>query len=255
MSRAPKPKRKAEYGGPLHRIANKPTSGHGPRVNLKADHPALTEGRTLFPSRVVHPRDTPRLLVSGMNQRKIGRTVTKGHWKGLPIYTLTLEERATCPSTCLEWVSCYGNQMNWARRHMPGLALEGRLIEELVDLQRRHPRGFAIRLHILGDFYSEIYADLWRMAMDEIPQIHLFGFTAHAPDSEIGRRLLVLNDQWPLRCRIRFSGTAGNDGSLVIGSFEDSRHVVCPVQSGKTDCCGTCGLCWTMDRTVEFVRH
>lgn len=256
MTEGGKAKRKAIYGGRLHRIANKPTTGNGPRVQLLPTHPALTEGTTIFPSRVVHPRDTPRLLVSGMNQRKIGRKVTKGHWKGLPIYTLTLEERATCPASCLEWRTCYGNQMNWARRHMPGLALEGRLLGELVDLSLKHPRGFAIRLHILGDFYSQTYVDLWRMVMEELPQIHLFGFTAHHPETAIGEALRTLNNTWPLRCRIRFSGTAvRGTGALVIDSFADSQHVVCPVQTGKTDCCGTCGLCWTMDRPVEFVRH
>ena len=249
-------KRVAAYGGSLHRIANKPVSGDGPRVRLIPSHPALVEARTLFPSRVTHPADSPRLLVSGMNSRKIGRLVTKGRWKGMPIYTLTLEERATCPATCREWVTCYGNQMNWARRHIAGLALEGRLIDELVDLADRHPRGFVVRLHVLGDFYSQAYVALWRMALEEIPQLRVFGFTAHdAIQSDIGHDVQALNASFPDRCRIRFSGTAGGDGSLIIDTFADSKHVLCPVQTGKSDCCGTCGLCWTMNRPVEFVRH
>lgn len=60
-----------------------------------------------------------------------------------------------------------------------------------------------------------------------------------------------MNAENPGRCVIRFSGR----DSLVIASPAESQHVLCPVQTGKTDCCGTCGLCWTMSRPVEFVRH
>lgn len=243
--------RAVAYGGTLHRIANKPSNGRGPRVRLKPDHLALVEGRTIFPSTVTDPRHSPRLLVSGMNQRKIGRVITKGRWKSFPIYTLTLEERATCPRSCGEWSTCYGNNMHMSRRHVAGLALEARLIDEVVDLSRKHPAGFAVRLHILGDFYSPAYVDLWGALLAEVPQLHVFGFTAREQDSQIGALIGALNSANPDRCHIRLSGV----GSLVIDQIEDSRHVVCPVQTGKTDCCGTCGLCWTMARPVEFVRH
>lgn len=239
------------YGGSLHRIANKPAKNTGARITLHPDHPAMVQARTIFPSTVMHPADSPRLLVSGMNQRKIGRIVTKGKWAGMPIYTLTLEERATCPASCTEWSTCYGNNMHLARRHVAGLALEGRLIDELVALARKHQQGFVVRLHILGDFYSEAYADLWREALAELPELHIFGFTAHRLGTPIGNAVSGLNAAHPDRCRIRFSGA----DALVIERKADSVHVVCPVQTGATDCCGTCALCWSMGRTVEFVRH
>jgi hypothetical protein len=28
-----------------------------------------------------------------------------------------------------------------------------------------------------------------------------------------------------------------------------------PAQTGKTDCCATCALCWHSDRTIAFLRH
>lgn len=242
-------------GGPLKRHVNKAPKGTA-RINLSPVHPAYRNAHSIFPNRVIHPKDSPRLLVSGDNQRKIGKRITKGRWGGVPIYTLTLEERATCPRSCGEWATCYGNNMHMARRHIAGLALEAMLIGELVTLAGKHPEGFAVRLHVLGDFYSKTYADLWRLALEEIPGLHVFGFTAHSPDSEIGRWIGAMNTAFPRRCRIRFSGTAnGGEGALVISSLAESKHVVCPVQTGKTDCCGTCGLCWTMDKTVEFIRH
>jgi hypothetical protein len=66
--------------------------------------------------------------------------VTKGRYKGFFIFTLTLEERATCPRTCLEWKTCYGNSMNWARRIKHGRAFEERLWEELAEKQAKHPQ-------------------------------------------------------------------------------------------------------------------
>jgi len=175
----------------------------------------------------------------------------------MPLYTLTLEERATCPSTCTEWLTCYGNNMHFARRHIAGEALEDRLWQELKQLDAMHPAGFVVRLHILGDFYSEAYVDLWAHALERFTALRVFGFTARDPDAcEIGSAVYAMNVAEPDRCRIRFSGAAlGGMGSLVIETRDESSHVACPAQHGATDCCATCGLCWTMDRVVEFVRH
>ena len=229
-------------------------------MRLAADHPAVTGSRTLFPSTVVDVAKSPRVFVGGHNQRKIGRRVVKGRWKGMPIYCLTLEERATCPPSCTVWHECYGNNMHMARRHRHGEALEHRIIDELLALAKAHPGGFVVRLHILGDFYSVGYVELWHELMKLLPELHVFGFTAHEPNSEIGRAimrwLLWSNEATDARAWIRFSGVeAFGLGSVVIDKIEASKHVVCPAQTGATDCCGTCGLCWTMDKTIEFLRH
>lgn len=250
-------KRHFPSGGPLKRHVNKPARGEGARISLLPDHPAMRESRTIFPSTVVDALASPRLLIEGKNQRKIGQMVTKGRWAGMPIYTLTLEERATCPATCLELSTCYGNSMHFARRHRHGLDLEARLIGELVDLAKRHRQGFVVRLHILGDFYSEAYVSLWKQALAELPELRVFGFTARGRETAIGAGIAALNAAYPDRARIRFSGTAdeAGTGSLVIADAVSSKHVICPVQTGKADCCSTCGLCWTMRHTVEFIRH
>ncbi len=78
------------------------------------DTPAFLSGRTIYAHTVRVPGrgagDT-WALKSGGNNRKIGGVILKGHWKGFPIYGLTLEERATCPTSCHHWRSCYGNRM------------------------------------------------------------------------------------------------------------------------------------------------
>jgi hypothetical protein len=34
--------------------------------------------------------------------------------------------------------------------------------------------------------------------------------------------------------------------------------IVCPAQTNRTECCGTCGLCWhenAVDKTIIFIEH
>lgn len=128
-------------------------SGRG--VVLPAFDQAARSGRTLFPSRVYAPEEVARVLKSGHQSRKIGAFATKGPRRGWPIFTLTLEERATCPRSCQQWRSCYGNNMQATERIEPGEALENALVAELAELQAKHPDGFMVRAHVLGDFYSE----------------------------------------------------------------------------------------------------
>jgi hypothetical protein len=124
------------------------------------NHPALTEGRTVFPSTVRAGREH-QALKSGDNARKFGAQILKGRWRGFPVYTLTLEERRTCPQSCHHWRSCMGNKMHFAQRMQAVVDLEWRLEREVALLALENPGGFVVRLHILGDFYSVEYVQLW----------------------------------------------------------------------------------------------
>jgi hypothetical protein len=59
-------------------------------------------------------------------------------WKGFPVYTLTLEERHTCPRTCEHWRSCMGNHMPLAQRIEAEADLEWRLEREVALLSIDH---------------------------------------------------------------------------------------------------------------------
>jgi hypothetical protein len=232
-------------------------------MGLPDDNAAVREGRTLFPSTVVAPADSPALLVSGENSRKLGSKVTKGPWSGFPIYQLSLEERATCPRSCFHWNTCYGNGMQMARRHKADGNLIPYLKAELTDLQDEFPRGFAVRLHVLGDFFNLQYVDAWREFLDDFSALHVFGYTAHPKDSEIGAALLDITDELFDRFAIRFSSEEPQaQGATTIWRMPEDDNVrkgiVCPAQTGKTDCCGTCGLCWAVsakDKTIAFIAH
>lgn len=246
-------------GGPLRRFESIHPKRSG--IVLSPGHAAIAEARTIFPT-TVNDVDNPRvkrLLKSGHNSRKIGKVVTKGKLKGFPIYTLTLEERATCPRTCEVFDACYGNGMPYAQRLKHGRAFEEALWNELADKQAAHPHGFLVRLHILGDFYSVDYAELWAEALEAYPALHVFGYTARDPDSEIGSVIRELLGYRGDRFHIRFSGWNGpTNGSVVVDRLSDANgHVVCPAQTDPTGrrCCANCTFCFATDKTIAFLRH
>ena len=130
---------KRAHGGTLTRFINPPKHEPTPRSDaaLAVDHAALTEARTVYPSRVFAPSERERVLISGHSNAKIGTAVTKGPWKGFRIYTLSLEERATCPSSCANWDTCYGNAMGMAVRFKHGPDLIRALDRDLAALRWR----------------------------------------------------------------------------------------------------------------------
>lgn len=230
-------------------------------VPLSAGHPALTAGRTIFPGAVAHPHRGAPILKSGRDSPKLGAVVTRGAWAGMPVYSLTLEERATCPATCHHWRSCFGNSMPHAARNLHGPELEAELAREFGALQRRHPRGFVVRAHVLGDFYSVRYVRRWERWLDEFPALHAFGYTAWPRKTRIGAAVDRLADlRWD-RFAIRLSSTEPGFGRAVtIRQTTDMRPdvIICPAQTGRTESCSTCALCWApaaRAKTIAFILH
>lgn len=225
----------------------------GHPLTLAADHPSVVDARTLFKARAVASTSMARLLKSGEHSRKIGSHVTKGEWAGMPIYTLTLEERATCPRSCVHWLDCYGNKMNWSRRIAADANLIDRLQDNLAELASKHVR-FVVRLHVLGDFYSVEYVQFWGRMLHALPGLHVYGYTARK-DCEIADAIRALNKS--PRFRVRTSdGEPSEYRTISIDEEADAGPaIVCPVQTGKAECCGTCALCWSTDKTIAFLRH
>lgn len=228
---------------------------------LAEDHPAVVENRSLF-KQSSNRNNTGTLLKTGLYQRKIGRVVTKGRWRGFPIFTLTLEERATCPRSCELFLNCYGNRMNWAVRAKFGVPLMNQLVDELAALQKKYPNGFVVRLHVLGDFASVDYVSFWAEALKVFPALHIFGYTARRMDDEIGKALHhLIAFNWD-RFAIRSSGghLPGIPKSIVIKDENAERGdaVICPAQKSKDPdsvCCASCGYCWHSKRAVAFLEH
>lgn len=223
-------------------------------MKLRQDNPALSEHRTVFPYRVKTVTEVKRVLQSVAHNSKLGNgvpVVAKGKWRGMAAFTLTLEERKTCPTSCQMWADCYGNNLRFATRVSSDdmLALQAQIEQEIKSLLRTYGRVL-IRLHVLGDFASEGYVTFWRRLVLEHRGLHIFGFTQWPRDSEIGRAVQTINDADPERVWIRFSNAGGPMSANVEG-----EGIPCPEQIGKTASCMTCGLCWSTTHPVSFKRH
>jgi hypothetical protein len=208
----------------------------------------------------VHPvEDFKQLLVSGHCNAKIGRDVRKGALRGYWIYTLSLEERATCPRSCFHWDNCYGNGMPYAKRIAHGPAMDRRLADEIPKLLGVRGRaGILVRLHALGDFYSVGYVRFWRRMLEQHPRLACFGYTARMPHTPIGAELEQLREDYPTRFAIRYS----NGGYETLSTVPIRREIdapvnaiICPEQTGRTTACATCALCWTTERNIAFLEH
>lgn len=230
----------------------------GSPLILGPGHPAVVEGRSLFTKSANNGRGRGRVLISGLNQRKIGRRIQKGAWSGFEVYTLTLEERKTCPRSCAEYLSCYGNHMPWSMRLQAGEELEHKIEKELGELQNKHQHGFVVRLHILGDFYSVEYVQRWTYWLDRFPALHVFGYTARGYKDPIGIAVRDLARRRWDRFAVRSSNRAlgAHPASIVIEDPAQAVNaIVCPAQTDKTACCSTCALCWSTPKTIAFLRH
>lgn len=260
---------KRAYGAGLTRFANAAVteSVRRSRAALDPRNPALREGRTIFPGRVFDANQLDRVLISGINNAKLGKRITKGQWAGSPFYHLSLEERKTCPRSCPVWAECYGSGMPAATRVKYNANLMRALDAQLGDLNRKHPDGFAVRLHVLGDFPDLDYVKAWIGWSDKYRALQIEGYTAHPRTSEIGQAIWKMNLRRPRRWQIRNSVAldAPYEPMQVATLWDgaatpppDMEAIVCPQELGKTATCGTCALCWSpamFDKRVLFLGH
>jgi hypothetical protein len=223
---------------------------------------------------------TERALKASTNV-KLGKRVTKGKLSGFPILTLTLEERATCPASCIHWADCYGNNMMNATRYAGDDALLQQIEADLTHYQAKYPKGFLVRLHVLGDFFSVAYVAQWAKWLSMFPALHVYGYTANQYDAidsrerAIGEALLSLRLACGIRFAVRFSGSytdsfaaLSNDDSRSNALLAEKKAFICPTQISKetgklakkdeetlAPDCGSCGLCWQASKPVVFLTH
>lgn len=246
---------------------------------------AVLSGKSVYHSlRVKSVSDgmakTERAIKKSTNT-KLGKRVTKGKLAGFPIFTLTLEERATCPRSCIHWADCYGNNMMNATRYIGDDALIQQIENDLAFYQSKHPNGFLVRLHVLGDFYSVDYVAQWAKWLGMFPALHVYGYTANQYDAidskerAIGEALLSLRLACGIRFAVRFSGSY-NDNFAALSQDDqrsdqliaDKKAFLCPTQISKetgklakkdeetlVPDCGACGLCWQASKPVVFLTH
>ena len=224
---------------------------------------AITTGQSVFQYKITDTVDYKshlNIFKVGKSNKKLGWKISKGIWKSLPIYSLTLEERKTCPVTCRHWGDCFGNNMPFAVRFVLNESLFNRIDIDLNKLMAKHQNGIALRLHVLGDFGSLEYVKVWENMLNKYPMIKIFGFTAYSPtdkikeNREIGKELASLRVKFAGRFQIRISG--GGDIEYSANPINDGfTGFTCPEQTSKVASCASCGICWTSKKNVNFITH
>lgn len=236
--------------------------GYKKRVHYPRE--AAEQGISAYPTRIVHPDEaTAPLLKPGYNNGKLGGIVTKGEFRGYMIYSLTLEERASCPRTCERWYDCFGDNMGFATRYIHGRELEQKIVSEVIGLMAKHPDGVLVRLHVLGDFYSVNYVNYWRVLLERFPKLAVFGYTARPPDSDIGVAIRATQKAAGYRrFAIRYSTSDyGTTEAMATATWYSHGEpppagtFACPEQTGRVMTCGSCGACWQGQKPVAFLLH
>jgi len=200
------------------------------------------------------------MLKRGKQNKKLGDKVSVKKWKGMTMYSLTLEERATCPSDCEQWDNCYGDNMPFAHRFdHTDPTFKDQLGMQLEQLNRKHPEGFVVRLHVLGDFYDGLYIVQWQLWLHQLENLHVFGYTHHPYTSQLGTMINNVNNIHSDRFRVRFSDDWDTEFSAHVAQPRDLEYVehgvICPEQLCKTDSCASCGYCWSSDQPIIFIEH
>lgn len=205
--------------------------------------------------------DYPYNVIKPVNNKKLGKAgaiVQKGQFKNYSIFTLTLEERATCPRSCFHWDDCFGNNMPFAHRIEHGAELERRIRKEIAELCSTR-RGVLVRLHVLGDFYSRDYARLWNELLSKYDNLAVWGYTHHEPASDIGRELTRNRGAFGARWSVRWSDQPVHEfsaNSENLDKRQKGHAFICPEQEKKTASCATCALCWEQPKQrVVFLTH
>ena len=233
---------------------------------------AIKNGRTVYTNNVFSTANYNTNLLKLSSNKKLGKFVSKGRHKNKYLYSLSLEERKTCPKTCFHWKTCYGNNMPFAHRFRVSKNLLVRLHKEIKLLSIKHKEGILIRLHVLGDFYSVAYVKFWKKMLSLYPNISIYGYTARTPYSKIGKEIIKLRGEIWDRFSVRLSNnvthklTANSEDLLseklllsnnVIGlKCQSSHYVICPEQLNQVKDCASCGLCWNNNiDNIIFKTH
>ena len=223
---------------------------------------AIASGVAMYEKSLRDPASYSSRVIKAVNNDKIGKDarVKGGPFRGYSIFTLTLEERKTCPDSCFHYKTCFGNNMPFAHRIIHGPELEKRIVQEVAELSDTF-RGVLIRLHVLGDFYSADYVRAWHGILARHDNVAVWGYTHRRPWSAIGKEIKSARDTFGMRWSIRWSDAPKMKSQFTANSErldqpEPGRAIVCPEQTGASPSCADCMLCWMQpNQRIIFLDH
>lgn len=95
---------------------------------------------------------------------------------------------------------------------------------------------------------------------DRFRGLNVYGYTAWPPDTPIGDAIARLAAKRWDRFAVRTSNGDAAARTTRTTYIPDASGIidggiVCPAQTGKTECCATCALCWQTERRIVFLAH
>ncbi len=147
--------------------------------------------------------------------------------------------------------------MQFMQRMEAGPDLEWKLEREVALLSIDHP-NFVVRLHGAGEFYSVGYVELWWRLLARHEGLCVFGYTARQDDAIADALRSLARDVGWSRFAMRFSnGPFPLRSTVTIESVRQkpADSIVCPVQTGRSESCSTCSLCWATEKRIAFLQH
>jgi hypothetical protein len=232
----------------------------------------LDLGHTVYTANVVNfaVGDREPLKPAKDNGKLHSNVVVRGQFAGYHMYSLTLEERATCSPKCGQLKTCYGNNMPFAKRYNVTPELLAAVDAQLAKLTRKG-RRILLRLHILGDFFSVEYINFWRSMLIKYPTVSAFGYTHWPIITQQGREVERLVKAMPGRFNIKYSADHAKQfplldlytlgGTIVVKDWVDAPKgwIKCPAQMaadrGIALGCAECGIACATTSNVAFVEH
>jgi hypothetical protein len=227
---------------------------------------------TVYSKNVVDFADGDRapLKPARDNGKLHSNIVVRGYFAGYAMYSLTLEERATCYAKCGQLKTCYGNNMPFAKRYNVTETLLAAIDAQLGQLTRKG-RKILLRLHILGDFFSVEYINFWRSMLVKYPTVSAFGYTHWPIITPQGREVERLVKDMAGRFAIKYSTDHAKQipllslytlgGTIVVKDWADAPKgwIKCPAQMaadrGISLGCAECGIACATTSNVAFVEH
>jgi hypothetical protein len=188
--------------------------------------------------------------------KSVSKRIRKGIFRDMALYVLTLIERENC-NDCPILDSCYGRNMPHAVRMDPkAKGFKKAMLADIDVLSKRYPKGYVIRLHELGDFFSVDYVKFWEGLLIDNPRLNIFGYSHQS--GAIGAEIDRVFIDHPGRFNIMDSDGAHGTGIRPTATVsEDALEGAtdCPQQTKRTPSCITCGLCMNGRTNVRFYPH
>jgi len=188
--------------------------------------------------------------------KSTSKRIRKGIFRNMALYVLTLIERENC-NDCPILESCYGRNMHRGVRMDPkAKGFKPAILKDLTTLSKRYPRGYVIRLHELGDFFSVEYVRFWERQLVENPELNIFGYSHQSGEigDEIDRVFLDYKGRFNIMDSDGSHGT-GIRPIATVSEIDVPWATDCPQQTKKSMSCITCGLCMNGRTPVRFFPH